>query len=121
MRFAEDDHSGPRIQSYRPGEVVVNGRGYDCGLIVSRRRILADWGPDNVAELSAVHIEHIIETGPEVVLIGTGECQIFPSPASYIELLRQGIGVEIMDTGAACRTYNILMAEGRIVTAGLLV
>ena len=57
---------------------------------------------------------------PELILVGTGARQIFPAPAFAAQFLRAGIGVEIMDTGAACRTYNVLVAEQRRVVALLL-
>lgn len=88
--------------------------------IVSPRHLLRDWAPTNIDSLSAEHLNAIIELQPELVLLGTGPRLIFPSPAILADLHRQRIGIEVMDTAAACRTYNILMAEGRFVVAGLI-
>jgi uncharacterized protein len=93
--------------------------------MVSAEGGVADWGPappDRLrpAELRSEHLEPALAMGPQVVIIGTGQRQQFPDPAVYFALLEQGIGVEIMDTGAACRTYNILAGEGRRVVAALM-
>jgi len=88
--------------------------------IVSPRHLLRDWPPASISELQAEHLDAIIELQPELVLLGTGTRLTFPPPQILASLHRQRIGVEIMGTAAACRTYNILMAEGRFVVAGLM-
>ncbi len=88
--------------------------------IVSPRHLLRDWPPASISELQAEHLDAIIELQPELVLLGTGTRLTFPPPQILAALHRQRIGVEIMDTAAACRTYNILMTEGRFVVAGLM-
>jgi uncharacterized protein len=121
MKFAEaDTDGGHRILGYGPGRIVVDGRSYVDSLIVSPDRIIAAWGPSTAADLRAVHFETLTALNPQVIVIGTGERQVFPDPHLYFALLERGLGVEIMDTGAACRTYNILMSEGRRVAAGLI-
>jgi len=122
MNFAEaDSGEGHFIEGYGPGRIVIDGRGYAASLIVSPEHIVTDWGPTSVNELSELHLAPLLALSPQVVVIGTGERQVFPDPRLYFSLVTQGIGVEIMDTGAACRTYNILMAEGRRVAAGLII
>ena len=121
MRFAEvGTDSGNLIASYEPGRILVGTRAYTNGLIVSPERIVTPWGPDSVKDLEAEHLQALLELEPQVVIIGTGQRQVFPDPRAYIAALQTGLGVEIMDTGAACRTYNILMSEGREVAAGLI-
>ena len=88
--------------------------------ILSPKHLLRDWEPANIESLLADHISDIIELKPELVLLGTGTQLKFPAHSILAEIHRQRIGVEIMDTAAACRTYNILMAEGRFVVAGLI-
>ena len=83
-------------------------------------RLITDWTPVNTDDLTADHFEELIEFEPEVVILGTGEHLHFPHPSVTAELLTQGIGVEVMDTSAACRTYNVLLSEGRQVVAALL-
>ncbi|MCG6863036.1 MAG: Mth938-like domain-containing protein [Chromatiaceae bacterium] len=121
MKFAEaDTGSGHLILGYEPGRILIGNRAYSNGLVVSPERVVTGWGPERPEDFSAEHFEAIIELDPQVVILGTGERQVFPDPLAYLALLRQGLGVEVMDTGAACRTYNILMSEGRKVVAGLI-
>ena len=106
----------PGGQLPRPlGIETING-----SFIVSPRHLLRDWPPTNIDNLLAQHLEAIIELQPELVLLGTGPQLKFPDQQILAGLHRQRIGVEIMDTAAACRTYNILMAEGRFVVAGMI-
>lgn len=121
MKFSEDGSGANyRIDAYSADCVVVNGRDYHAGLIVSPERVVEGWGPAEPAGLVAQHIVALLELDPQVIIIGTGTRQAFPRPALYVPAHRRGIGIEIMDTGAACRTYNILVGEGRRVAAGLM-
>lgn len=97
------------------GMETVNG-----SFILSPRHLLRNWAPSNIENLLADHLSEVIELKPELVLLGTGVQLTFPAHSILAEIHQQGIGVEIMDTAAACRTYNILMAEGRFVVAGLI-
>ena len=100
----------------RPLEVeTISG-----SFVVSPRHLLRNWAPSVIDELQAEHIEAIIELQPELVILGTGPQLTFPKQHILAGLHSARIGVEIMDTAAACRTYNILMTEGRFVVAGLL-
>lgn len=106
----------PTARTPRPlGVETVNG-----SFILSPRHLLRDWTPTNIDSLLADHLIAIIELQPELVLLGTGPQLKFPAHSILAELHQQRIGVEVMDTAAACRTYNILMAEGRFVVAGLI-
>lgn len=135
MQFNLDmDPASYTIRGYRPGEVTLTlprrGEIADSGpletdtvsgsLVVSPHTLLRDWAPQTIQTLQSEHLEAIAELRPEVVLLGTGECLDFPPSEVLAVLHNQQIGVEIMDTAAACRTYNILMAEGRGVVAGLI-
>ena len=121
MRFAEaDSDGGYLISGYEPGRILIGSRAYTHGLIVSPERVVIDWGPEHAADLAAEHFEAIVELDPQVIVLGTGKRQVFPDPQAYLVALQRGLGVEVMDTGAACRTYNILMSEGRKVVAGLI-
>ncbi len=108
------------VRGYAPGHVTVNQTVYRRSLIVLPDRVIADWPPQVWAELGAEHIRLIVALEPEIVLIGTGRVRIQPSPPLLAPLAAAGLGWEAMDTGAACRTYNILMGEGRRVAAALL-
>jgi len=121
MKFAEADIDGGfLIQAYGPGRVVINERAYTEGLIVSPEQIINGWGPETMSGLSAEHFEALVALSPQVIILGTGARQTFPDPSLYVGIMERRIGLEVMDTGAACRTYNILMAEGRAVVAGLI-
>jgi uncharacterized protein len=109
------------IRAYVPGRVTINQEVYTASLIVTPERIVSDWPPGQFSELTAAHFDAIAALSPEVVLIGTGQQLQFPSPALTRALTNAQIGFEAMDTGAACRTYNVLMSEGRRVAAALLV
>lgn len=122
MRFAElSGRGGHLVEGYAPGQIIIDGRTYCEGLILSPERIVTGWGPTDAADLSTAHLAALLELGPQLIVIGTGPRQVFPHPRALQSVLAQGIGVEIMDTGAACRTYNLLMAEGRRVAAGLMI
>jgi len=88
--------------------------------IVSAQRLLLDWPVRRADQIEAHHLEQILELDPEIVLIGTGEHQVFLSPELLMVFYRQSIGVETMNTQAACRTFNVLVSEGRNAVAALL-
>jgi len=108
-----------QITGHGPGHVLVNGLRYDTGLIVLPDEVMANWAA-NFEELAVVHFDALVIRAPEIVLIGSGTRLRFPAPALYAALIKARVGVEIMDTAAACRTYNILAAEGRRVAAALI-
>ena len=107
------------ITAYGEDYVQVNSQRYQSSLIVMAERVL-DWSPSGFSQLSAEDLEILRTLGPEIVLLGTGPAQRFPHPRLTAPLAAAGIGVEIMDLKAACRTYNILVAEERKVAAALL-
>ncbi|MFW6258629.1 MAG: Mth938-like domain-containing protein [Halochromatium sp.] len=121
MKFSEFEiDAGPLIEAYEPGQVRIQGQDYRGSLAVTAGQVLNDWGPPQFEALAPAHFEALAALAPQVVVLGTGARQRFPEPALYAVLLAQGIGVEIMDTGAACRTYNILAGEGRRVVVALI-
>lgn len=122
MRFNEDFASKVNvIRGYGSGELRVNGEVFRCSLIVAASSIQPEPLLTAVADLSPAHAKYLQALGPEVVLIGTGVRQSFPDAAFGAQFLRTGIGYEVMDTGAACRTYNVLVGEQRRVAAVLIV
>lgn len=104
---------------YGEGYVQVNGQRREASVLVTPEQVL-DWAPASFAELAEAHFACIVELRPEVVLLGTGARLRFPPAALTAPLARAGIGLEVMDVQAACRTYNILAAEDRVVVAALL-
>ncbi len=120
MRFAQDDSEGRfQIQAYGPGELTVNAETLTQSLIVSPERLIRDWAPQSFDDLSREHLSVAAELRPEILILGTGARQRFPRGDVIGPLQAQGIGVEVMDTAAACRTYNVLVSERRRVAAAL--
>lgn len=106
---------------YGAGYVAVNRVRYESNLIVLPDRIIEDWDVERFEQLAPEHFDFLISLTPEMVLFGTGSSLRFPHPRLTRTLIEAGIGVEVMDTSAACRTYNILTDEGRRVAAALLI
>jgi uncharacterized protein len=106
---------------YGPGYVIVNKTRYEQSLIVLPDRLIENWDAKTFEQLTTEHFEFVLSLQPEMVLFGTGATLRFPHPTLTRTLIESRIGVEVMDTAAACRTYNILTAEGRRVAAALLI
>lgn len=121
MRLHLDFDAGKNIiRAYDTGFITINDRQVRHSVIVTPERLITDWPPRSFAELTESHLEWLAPLEPEIVLLGTGSRQQFPHPRLTRALTGRRIGVEVMDTAAACRTYNIIMAEGRRVAAALL-
>jgi len=121
LKFHLADAVGLNIfTGYDTDYVAVNHRHYQTSLIVLPDGIVEEWPPQSFAALETAHFEAILEFAPEIVLLGTGGTLRFPHPRLTEALIRARIGVEVMDTPAACRTYNILASEGRKVAAALI-
>ncbi len=108
------------VTGYGAGYVAINHRRYESGLIVLPDRLVEPWGSGGFDGLSEADFEAVLAQEPAIVLLGTGAAQRFPRQQLLRPLIEAGIGWEVMDLAAACRTYNILMAEGRQVAAALL-
>jgi uncharacterized protein len=122
MQLSQDPNHGKfYIRSYSPGKIVVNNHSYDRSIVLTSTRLIDDWSPQQINQLKPADFTDIAQENPEVVLLGTGRQQHFPPAAIMATLIEHNIGYEIMDTAAACRTYNVLVAEGRKVTAALLI
>ena len=100
--------------------VAVNGERYGHSIVVRAEEVRSDWNPAGFDGLTEADFEYFLELKPEVLLFGTGTKQRFAHPKLYRTLTDAGIAVEFMDTPAACRTYNILVAEDRNVVAAIL-
>jgi uncharacterized protein len=121
MRFTEDSAPGVNlIRGYAAGELRVNDQRIRGGVILSASTIALEPALKSIADLTQEHAASVFALQPELVLLGTGERQTFPPAAFGAEFLRRGIGFEVMNTGAACRTFNVLVAEQRRVVAVLL-
>lgn len=136
MKFDLETHATLRIHAYDTGKLILAVPGNlqvelavdpETGLfqttrslILTGQQVITDWEPSQPGELTAAHLEAVLSLDPELVLLGTGSRQQFP-PMDILQPLHQArIGIEVMDTAAACRTFNILVAEGRHVVAALM-
>ncbi len=106
--------------AYGEGYVAVNHEKHSKNLIVLPESIIPEWSTATVATLTSADMQVLLELGTEIVLLGTGNRLRFPQGALMRPFAPAGMGLEIMDIQAACRTYNILAAEGRQVAAALL-
>lgn len=106
--------------AYGADYVQVNRERFETSVIVMPDRLITDWPPRTLEQLTEAHFAHIVTLQPEIVLLGTGKVLCFPHPRLSNPLTQAHIGFEVMDTFAAARTYNILMGEGRHVAAALL-
>jgi uncharacterized protein len=106
--------------AYGDDYVAVNHEKHRSSLIVLPDRLLAAWTSASVGSLQEADMQTLLGLGVEVVLLGTGKRLRFPAPALMRPFAPAGIGLEVMDLQAACRTYNILASEGRKVAAALL-
>ena len=121
MKFIPDAAQGPSITGYGPGWVAVNGEQHHASILVSSQGLCRPWGHSSFDQLQSAHFDELAALAPELVLFGSGSRIQFPPPQWLTALYSQRIGVETMDTQAACRTYNFLAGEGRKVVAALLV
>ncbi len=108
------------IRAYGPGRINVNDKLLSGSFILAPDRVLEGWPPQRFEDLEAGHFDAALALEPEILLVGTGATQHFLPPELLAKLSAEGIGVEVMDTAAACRTYNILLSEDRKVVAALL-
>ena len=109
------------IRGYQVGCITIGDNTYSNSVILSPTRLIDDWAPLALNDLTEKDFEQVIELEPEVVLLGTGQRLEFPDRLITLPLLQRSIGVEVMNTAAACRTYNILAGEGRNVVASLII
>ena len=121
MKMRADRMEGQNaIARHGPDGVVVGGGQYTESVVVPWQGSVLPWQVATFDALTAEHFARIAALAPELVIFGSGPRIRFPSPALLRPLIDARIGVETMDTAAACRTYNVLVAEGRSVVAALL-
>jgi len=106
--------------AYGTDHVMVSGERHERSIVVLAQEVRSDWAAADFDTLDETHFAYFLALKPDVLLLGTGTQQRFPHPSLYRALTDACIGVEFMNTPAACRTYNILAAEGRKVIAAIL-
>ena len=121
MQFTRDPGTEPNaIVACSPGEIRLRDRAYTTSVIVTRTAVIDGWRPGTVDVLSIDDFAELLALSPEVVLLGTGTRQRMPPPALYTAFASRRVGLEVMDNGAACRTYNLLLSEFREVAVALM-
>jgi len=124
MKLYQDNNANLNVVTgYGDDHVMVNKVRHDGNLILTAGQIRTGWAPEARGDLGALRAEDlaaVAELRPEIVIVGTGRRQRFPAPALLRPLIEARIGFEFMDLPAACRTYNILVGEGRSVAVALL-
>lgn len=117
----DENHSLMQIKSFSPGFIQVNEHVYTQSIILTPDQVIDHWQPQSIEALDAASLSLIATLKPDVLLLGTGSTHQIVPLTIYGELLNLGIGVEVMETGAACRTFNALTAENRKVVAALII
>ena len=108
------------VRSVSEKGICVHKDVYNKPFILSGGRIIPEWGVNSIEDIDEESLQRIFELRPEVILIGTGKKQLFLPPATQAHFIRRNLGFEVMTTDAACRTFNVLISEGRRVVAALL-
>jgi len=122
MKFQLDQQlGGNTISRIEPDCIWVNGQPWTSSVLVPWQGEALAWAPARFEDFAAAHFEQILALKPELVILGSGAKLRFAQPSLYRGLIESRIGIETMDLGAACRTYNVLAAEGRSVLAALLI
>jgi len=120
MKLHPDKLDAASITGYGPGWIGLNGERITRSVVLSSRGQRFEWQCDSFSDLTQSHFDQLAGLDAELVLFGSGKRLRFPQPAWLATLMARRIGLETMDTEAACRTFNILAGEGRHVVAALL-
>ena len=121
MKFTEHrDSNIYAVKHYEPGEVKINDQTLKNSCFLNQKELIKDWSCRNINLLSIELLDELLSLKPEVIILGTGEKQIFPEPRLFAYCSQQGVGLEVMNNLAACRTYNVLTTEDREVVLALI-
>lgn len=120
MKFQPDRSSAQTIRGYGPGWIAIDADRIEHSVVIGASGLRQAWDCTRFEDLTAAHFETLASLEAEVIVFGSGLRNRFPPPAWLRPLMARRLGLETMDTQAACRTYNILAGEGRNVVAALL-
>ena len=109
------------VRSWEPGRLCVGDQTHCTHLIISPGEIVSSWSPRNPGSITLEDLQPALSFDPEVLILGTGIRQQFPSQQVSYTVMQKGVGFEVMDTGAACRTFNVLLSEYRHVVGAFLI
>lgn len=117
----DENQAHYQIRAFKPGTIQINEKTFTQSIIIAPDHLIDDWKPQTITELNTEALASVIALKPDILLIGTGSALVLLPIEMYGDLINLGIGVEIMDTSAACRTFNALSAENRNVVAALII
>jgi uncharacterized protein len=121
MQFTREQISEITVRQVEPGRIRIGNDVLHNNVLLTAEREIHDWGIDDIGQLDEDSLTAILDDAPEMIVVGTGWKAVFPPRDLVFALARRGIGFETMDTPAACRTFNILINEGRRAAAALIV
>ena len=114
LDFDQND-STPIVAEYSEAGIVIANQNFSQAFVACGDEFITENVPQRVEDLSEDLMEAISARNVDIIILGTGISQVFPDAAILLPALKHGVGVEVMDTGAACRSYNVLVSEGRKV------
>lgn len=117
MRFTREPRTAVTVRSIGANGIRIGDETFTTCLVVTAERIVGEWAATPVADLTAGHVEGVLDEDPEVLILGTGSAHEFAPRELVFALARRSIGFEVMDSAAAARTFNVLAGEGRRVAA----
>ena len=119
VKFSKESTNGLVIQSVSATAIRVSGESYAHAIALTPERLVPGWRSKPVSDLSIADFDELLGGDPELVVVGTGSRNIFPPRDLVFAFARRGVGLEVMDTAAAARTFNVLAGEGRRIVAVL--
>lgn len=119
MKFTLESPSTVSVRKVSAGQVLIGDDVWTTPVAITPDGVLADWIPTPIEALSFADLTSIVDAAPALIIVGTGSAQILPNRELVFAMARAGVGLEFMDTGAAARTFNVLLSEGRSVAAVL--
>ncbi len=120
LKFTRDQASAVSIRQVERGAIYIGDERITDSIVLTHDKLIRDWFPADMEAMTEQDLGQILSLEPEIVILGTGTTPRRPPTEFLYALARRGVGLETMDTGAACRTFNILLAEGRRIVALLL-
>ena len=121
MKLTDETIPGTNlVRAYSDHEIRVGETLLHASCVLRADKLIADWRPQTVADLTLADLDVLLTLDPEIIVLGTGARQRFPAHELIAHVLSRGVGFEVMDTGAACRTYNVLVSEDRRAVAALM-
>ncbi len=109
-----------QISSYHSGELIINEQSYTHSVIITPQQIISPWSATTAETIDEQATQTLLDLNPKIVVLGIGDTTHLLTPAFYAKFHAQHIGLEVMTNDAACRTFNVLVSEGRNVVAGIL-